>query len=65
MTGMGTVLETVVLVVPLMAWLCGTLLSSTPKFSRLARNPSAPSENWPNSRKFHSPGALTWPGRTR
>lgn len=56
MTGMGNFLATVVLAVPLMAWLRGTFLFGTPP-CRLARIPSAPCEKYPNSQKSYSPGA--------
>jgi hypothetical protein len=63
MTGMGTFLATVALVVPLMTWLRGMLLS-TPQF-RLARIASAPRDKCPHSRNPILPVPQTWPGRTR
>jgi len=46
MTGMGNILATVVLAVPLLTWLCGTLLLGTFQL-RLARTPLRAGGNSP------------------
>ena len=53
MTGMGNILATVVLAVPLLTWLRGTLLIGTSQL-RLARTPSAPRGNAPTPGKSNS-----------
>lgn len=64
LTGMGNILATVALAVPLISWLCGTLLLSTSRL-RLARVPSAPRGNTPTPWDSNSSRARIRPARVR
>ncbi|MGE5818578.1 MAG: hypothetical protein ACM37Z_11180 [Deltaproteobacteria bacterium] len=64
MTGMGTFLATVVLAVPLAAWLNGTFLMEAPQLG-LARIPPAPRGIRPKSWGSNIPVTPTSLGWTR
>jgi len=51
---MGSLLATVLLAVPLIAWLRGTIFFDNSQLLKLARFSSAPRGNSPISRKFNS-----------
>jgi hypothetical protein len=57
---MGSLLATVLLVVPLIAWLRGTLLFDN-SLLKLARFSSAPRGVSPISRKFNTPAIASQP----
>ncbi|PYU11086.1 MAG: hypothetical protein DMG37_18070 [Acidobacteria bacterium] len=61
---MGNILATVVLAVPLITWLRGTLLLGSSQL-RLARIPSAPRGNTPTPWDSNSSIARIRPGRVR
>lgn len=64
MTGMGNILATVALAVPLIAWLRGTFLFGAPHY-RLARVPSALRGNFPTPWKSNSPATPIRRGQLR
>ena len=64
MTGMGSLLATVLLAVPLITWLSGIILL-TDSSLKLARPPYAPRASFPTSRQPYSPETPTHSGWTR
>ncbi len=57
---MGTLLATVLLAVPLITWLGGTILFDAPQL-KLARFLNAPRGIFPISRNSNSPEIASWP----
>jgi hypothetical protein len=64
MTGMGSLLATVYLAVPLITWLSGIILLTDSR-KKLARCSNAPRGNSPLSRKSYSTATATLPDSNR
>jgi hypothetical protein len=60
MTGMGSLLATVLLAVPLIIWLSGIILLTDSQW-KLARSGHAPRGCFPTSRKSNSPAIASRP----
>ena len=64
MTGMGSLLATVLLAVPLIAWLSGAFILNDPRL-KLARISGAPRGYFPHSRKSYSSAIALRPHSNR